>query len=317
MDGLQPSSPLDRSKTCGDLTAAAAAVEPPVKRAASCPELPETKRGDSFDTVISTVDSMSPETEDIDELVREWAALKIETDQLRELAQTTEAGLAQLETSNSALRALRGGPAAGSAAAASSSRTAAASSVVVVDEPDEAEEEDCDFGGAWNDADDDDDDEPVVYRSVAAAAPPPPPLMPAYRSLSEPPSRPAEREEALRQMELKSQGKRQRSRTSEMVPMMLQPAKQSSDAKASRSSPNEQLRKLDELKEHIRLEKLAHAQLLEACRENDERLRRLRAENAELTRLLEELKAEKEGVDQQIEEALRARAAASGSARTS
>ena len=44
------------------------------------------------------------------ELVREWAALKIETDQLRELAQTTEAGLAQLETSNCALRALRGGP---------------------------------------------------------------------------------------------------------------------------------------------------------------------------------------------------------------
>ena len=52
MDGLQPSSPLDRSKTCGDLTAAAAAVEPPVKRAASCPELPETKRGDSFGTWI-------------------------------------------------------------------------------------------------------------------------------------------------------------------------------------------------------------------------------------------------------------------------
>ena len=74
---------------------------------------------------------------------------------------------------------------------------------------------------------------------------------------------------------------------------------------------HERVRKLDELKEHIRLEKLAHAQLLEASRENDERLRRLRAENAELTRLLEELKAEKEGVDQQIEMALRARAAAS------
>ena len=81
----------------------------------------------------------------------------------------------------------------------------------------------------------------------------------------------------------------QRSYTSEIAPQMLQPRKQSSGPSA-RSSPTEELRKLHELREHIRAERRERGALLRAYHENEAMLERLQATNAELLRQLAALR---------------------------
>lgn len=127
-------------------------------QAPSVPPLP-TKLS-SFDSVIACVN----EDDEVDDLVHEWARLKLETNGLRDLCQAAQAGLAALVSSNGELHAaLRG------------SATARGGSVVVVEELSDVEEDEHDGvdqdGHAEEDEDRDedeeDDEEEPVYRSLA------------------------------------------------------------------------------------------------------------------------------------------------------
>lgn len=211
--------------------------------------------------------------DELDELVHEWARLRVETGELRKRNAAASEGLELLSSNNAQIRAALGTPAPPPFVAAvapvqpppammpSPERRGA---VVVVEE---SFDDDDDELLAEGEEDDEEDVMVVTQPSATDAATQP-----------EPEPEP-----------LGAGGKRSRSIASELIAEPLHPAKQTLEP-ANRTSPALQHTRLDELRALIAAERAERSKLLAAFDHNETLLAQLRRDNAALMHELKELK---------------------------